>query len=253
MEALESGPDYLRLSLAVRSCSRLSTPELLKLRNSVLDLLEWFYKTNGIVDSFLRTNGCVGHLSDGQSPLDDWIEIIDKAIGNPPLTTKDETVNGYRLWTVYPHLELVSPAWYKALKDIWRAELAADTRFVVELLRLFPSSKASKAAEMVSVIREYAGPLMDKDAFLEYYGTQACDNWRDMNTNGELLFHPPHTIGRTFQKNGEALYALPFPKRFLLATIEIGCRNGRESVRYSNFLGVWMTRRMKAETDLLKI
>ena len=47
------------------------------------------------------------------------------------------------------------------------------------------------------------------------------------------------------QDNFQGLYELPFPHDLIFRTIDIGCRNLMESVRYSNFLCYWIEQKMK--------
>jgi len=101
--------------------------------------------------------------------------------------------------------------------------------------------------------------LEDKDKFMEKYDKNACTEWGKMDETGGSFGgfwdYPEGTYERenasqlTKEKNGEALYKLPYPKKFILHTVDIGCSNRTESVRYSNFLCEWMKRKMTIMND----
>lgn len=79
------------------------------------------------------------------------------------------------------------------------------------------------------------------DEFIEKYEENACSEWSRMNEHGE---YPENAGLLSRTENGEKLWKLPYPKKFVLETIEIGCNNHQESVRYSNFLCEWMKRKI---------
>lgn len=67
-----------------------------------------------------------------------------------------------------------------------------------------------------------------------------------MDSNCMTLVQSLDLWDETFEANCKAMWNLPFPKELLLQTIDIGCHNGRESVRDSNFLCVWLSRKREA-------
>ncbi len=97
---------------------------------------------------------------------------------------------------------------------------------------------------------------MTFDAFKEECHERMCTSWCKMDEHGESFggywdypedsLEYRHAYSLTQDKNIRCLWRLPYPKRFLLETINIGCNNGMESVRYSNTLGEWMVRMMNS-------
>jgi len=84
-----------------------------------------------------------------------------------------------------------------------------------------------------------------------------CTEWHKMDANGESYGGPYWTADedsddykfaweRTFEANCKAMWDLPFAKELLLETIRIGCDLGSESVRWSNWLCVWLARKREA-------
>jgi len=92
-------------------------------------------------------------------------------------------------------------------------------------------------------------PEMGYDEFKTRMKDTCCSDWGKMDANGEPFpkefwnddVEEPWNL--TLDNNCEKMYALPFPKAFLLWTIKHGCDRREESVRDSNFLGVWFSRK----------
>lgn len=107
---------------------------------------------------------------------------------------------------------------------------------------------------LLPTFTEKEDPPMSLETFLELYEDEACTEWSKMTDHGECFGgfwdYPEDSIeyenkwNLTRNYNGRKLYQLPFPKRFLIETMKIGCNNRMESVRYSNFIGVWMQRKV---------
>lgn len=82
-----------------------------------------------------------------------------------------------------------------------------------------------------------------------------CTDWSKKDPNGdsfggywkypEDLFEWNHASRLTMEKNVRELYKLPWPTQILLETIEMGCDNRLESVRYSNFICEWICRKYR--------
>jgi hypothetical protein len=104
---------------------------------------------------------------------------------------------------------------------------------------------------------------MSLDEFLQLYNDTACTDWNKKDAHGESFGgfwkYPEGSPEKekaydlTRDANGRALWRLPFPKRFLIKSIDIGCETRMESVRYSNFLGVWMERKMVQEAFMVAV
>lgn len=88
---------------------------------------------------------------------------------------------------------------------------------------------------------------------------ECCSDWYKQDIHGECYGGPwaqpegsyAHTNAYTLcmKQAVSAMWKLPFSKDVLLRTIDEGCGNRMESVRYSNFLCVWMERKRKAMTQ----
>jgi len=81
-----------------------------------------------------------------------------------------------------------------------------------------------------------------KSEFMAKYQRKACSEWCKMQPDGT----PGQYFGNSVRElNGNALWDLPYPKKFVLKTINIGCQTRQESVRYSNFMCEWMKRKIE--------
>jgi hypothetical protein len=90
----------------------------------------------------------------------------------------------------------------------------------------------------------------DHNEFIKEYDETACADWSKIDEYGESFKgaweEPEGSDERenawniTRKQNGETLWKLPYPKKFILETIQMGCNNRRECVRYSNFICHWM-------------
>ena len=97
---------------------------------------------------------------------------------------------------------------------------------------------------------------MLKEEFETKFENIACSDWCKMDRYGECYGgfwkYPEDTEERkdaynlSRKDNYNGLWLLPYPKKMILKTIEIGCKNRMESVRYSNFLCEWVTRVAKS-------
>jgi hypothetical protein len=91
--------------------------------------------------------------------------------------------------------------------------------------------------------------------FFTTYSSEACTEWSKHWVDGESYGGPwraeegseerTNAWNICREENGKALWNLPYPKRFVLRTIRIGCSNRLESVPYSNMLCVWMERKLR--------
>jgi hypothetical protein len=91
-----------------------------------------------------------------------------------------------------------------------------------------------------------------KEEFDEWFKDNACTDWCKMDRHGECFggfWKFPE--GTTEKKNAYTLsrkdncgglWELPYAKKLIQKTVEIGCGNRMESVRYSNFLCEWIKR-----------
>lgn len=123
------------------------------------------------------------------------------------ITTKEETVNGYKLYDIIDVGEFMDYEMFMKLR------------------------KHMKAVKTVT-----------KEDFYEWYSEFACSDWAKMDRDGEPFGSSFWKDGvdkaydLTRDDNFEGLWELPYPKELIKETIFIGCGNRRECVRYSNFI-----------------
>jgi hypothetical protein len=103
----------------------------------------------------------------------------------------------------------------------------------IELTKLYKSSKT-----------------YSKEEFFEKCSKICCTDWCKMDRHGECfggfwLTDKENAWKLSQQDNFQGLYELPFPHDLIFRTIDIGCGNRSESVRYSNFLCWWIESKMK--------
>jgi hypothetical protein len=148
-----------------------------------------------------------------------------------------EEINGYKLMHFTGNF--IDYSSFKIINDIW------DCKY--------------KYTDKEWIKQEHPVPDLTEKEFMELYNKITCTDWSKMDEHGECFGgfwqYPEGSLERenafelTGNKNGRCLWKLPFPKYFLIKTIEIGCGNREESVRYSNHLGVWMSRKREIYKD----
>lgn len=182
--------------------------------------------------------------------LDELIDLIDKRehIKDPTfrfpryMCADEQRVTARRLE--------IEPFWF-------RQSLVMDDSEEVNGYDLYDTDEPiMHYGEFQSLLATFQAPEepMTLEEFMTAYRDEACSDWCKMSDKGEsyggFWEYPEGSMERenayelSQDYNGRKLYGLPFPKRFLFETIKIGCDNRMESVRYSNFLGVWMTRKL---------
>lgn len=95
---------------------------------------------------------------------------------------------------------------------------------------------------------------MSYENFEKEFNNIACSEWRKMDIYGEYYTkywkYPENSYERenaghlTSEENCKALFKLPYPKKFILYTVEFGCSTMLESVPFSNFMCEWMKRKI---------
>lgn len=81
----------------------------------------------------------------------------------------------------------------------------------------------------------------------------ACTDWNKQDENGnsfggpwkypEGSYEKMNAWDLSFDKSCQLMFDLPFSKEALLHTIKFGCSDRNESVKYSNFLCIWVLRK----------
>jgi hypothetical protein len=150
-----------------------------------------------------------------------------------------------------------------------RMNQLCDPKFLIEIemseqetvngYKLYNSKSNFPFDTYQEFVKIWNEPDMTKEEFLKSYNDEACTEWSKMDENGEsyvgFYLAPEDSEERknawflTREKNGESLWALPYPKKFILKTIDIGCSNYQECVRYSNFVCEWMKRKIDQMTN----
>lgn len=90
---------------------------------------------------------------------------------------------------------------------------------------------------------------MTKEEFEKEFYDTICTDWYKMDRNGNSFggfwSYPDDSPEKddawnlTGHDNMNAMFDLPYPKKFVLATIKMGCGNRMECVRYSNMICEW--------------
>ena len=140
-------------------------------------------------------------------------KIIPEKFYTPLIMTKLEEINEFKL--------------YDCEKNIM------DWFTFIELSKLYKNSK-----------------VYCREDFFEKCSNTCCSDWAKQDRNGECfggfwITDKENAWELTRQDNFEGLYMLPFPHDLIFRTIDIGCGNRMESVRYSNFLCYWIEQKMK--------
>ena len=92
------------------------------------------------------------------------------------------------------------------------------------------------------------------DEFIEWLDDNCCSDWNKQDRYGECFggfwkypeysYEKENAYELSRKDNFEALCELPYPREAIKLTIDIGCGNRMESVRYSNFICEWVKRKM---------
>lgn len=147
-------------------------------------------------------------------------EIIPSTVAIPIVFTGEEIVNGYKL---YPYNSNVFN--YFSYVDL--KKLAQDPK------------------------------VYSKEEFFAHLEEICCTDWAKMDRHGESFggefwkTHHENAWSLTQQDNFQGLFELPFSHELIFKTIDIGCGNRRESVRYTNFVCHWVECKMKQEEESL--
>uniref|UniRef100_A0A6C0AEC5 Uncharacterized protein n=1 Tax=viral metagenome TaxID=1070528 RepID=A0A6C0AEC5_9ZZZZ len=86
---------------------------------------------------------------------------------------------------------------------------------------------------------------MTKKEFMEKYDEEACSDWSKQDECGEC----GNASIFSREANGAALYKLPYSHALIFRTIEMGCCNRMESVKYSNTICEYVKRKLSNKTD----
>lgn len=210
---LDTYPKAYEVLSALSNIDNLSFDELTKLKADMYEMQIARMKNLGILDS-IRPR-----------PFSKDIDDINKRINNfapqefstPIIMSKDDIVNGYNLFNIDYNIMAYDD--FVKYKKMWNDD-----------------------------------EKMSHEEFINEYQDTACSDWNKMDEHGECFagfweypdgsHEKENASGLTRDKNGECLWLLPYPKKFVLETILLGCNNRQECVKYSNFLCEWMRRKI---------
>jgi hypothetical protein len=149
---------------------------------------------------------------------------------SPTILKEDEEENGFKLYNVDVNLYT-----YSSFKDL------------VQLM-------ATPDSLDVSNLSDTGYKLWNKKM-----SNVACSDWNKQDEHGVCYggyWAEPKDSQEyknawhlSFERSCKCMWNLPFSQAILLKTIEIGCASRRESVRYSNFICVWIMRKLKAMAE----
>lgn len=110
--------------------------------------------------------------------------------------------------------------------------------------------------DIINIIIQYTLVKNDKNEMLKWLETNCCTDWNRINEHGDpfrgYYEYPDNSdeyinaYDLTREKNFNCLLELPYPYEIIKYTINWGCNNRNESVRYSNFVCEWIKRKMVA-------
>jgi hypothetical protein len=217
---IDEFPGITKIRKNLDNINELSYDELLNLKELLSDLQMYYCK---------RINHPCLHMGayyQFGTPIEKEINLCAKKIKNKSLSkyykntqiifTPDTYVNGYKLFDCKENI--FDEQQFNQLNDKWNDK------------------------------------TMDYSKFSDLYEKDACSEWakqdRYGNCFGGFWKYPEgsdekkNAYNLSREDNCKGLYELPYPKEFILETIEIGCNSRLESVRYSNFLCEWYKQKL---------
>lgn len=91
--------------------------------------------------------------------------------------------------------------------------------------------------------------------FVDWLDANCCSAWGKMNRHGEYYVgfwaYPEGSDERenafqlSHQDNYQALIELPYPRKLIIRSVQLGCYNHHESPRYSHFVCWWFDQTIK--------
>ena len=206
--------------------------------DKLMDQMEAFFKWYKLMDQKLNVRFYSGQDTSNHV----WYQIVNKRkrflyphTGDPyyqPLVLeKTEEVNGYFLYDAGP-----LPLFNKQDFD--------------DLVAMYNGTWKDESDEEEDSEEEWTD-----EYFRKVFLSEACSDWCKMDDHGDYFqgfwrcpegsIEKENAYELTRLHNLDQLCLLPFPNRLKWETIRIGCGNRMESVRYTNFMCVWLERKMK--------
>ena len=149
-----------------------------------------------------------------------------KYYDNPITMCENEEINGYKLY------------------DIEKVIIMSFEMFE-KLAKLFNNTSNSNSSSSQE-------PETRRNFYEWYDHGGACSDWGKMDRHGSCFGgfweypegsnEKENAFRLSWEDNFQGLWELPYPKELIKETVDIGCGNRHESVRYSNFLCEWVKR-----------
>jgi hypothetical protein len=147
---------------------------------------------------------------------------------------QEEVVNGFKLFSVKDNINMFTYSYFKELLDLM---LTLDTI-------------GSGDVEI------------DYEGWRSEMSNKCCSDWNKQDEHGncyggywsapEASEYKRDAWSLCFERSCKFMWNLPFSHAILLKTIDMGCGNRKESVRYSNFICVWIQRKIEAMNEAKK-
>ena len=207
-------PNYNAIIDDVLNCENITDiEEIFRLKEKVIDMQDYYYfKTRNFLVSKKRV-------------YDNYINLLNVRIKELyPLYyqceinfDENELINGYKK----PHKinAIIEFDWYIKLKNIWENKTEMNFR---KFLKKFENKTSNSS-------------WYNMDLHGNSYGSY----WKYPSESYEYK----NASSLCYKENCQALFELPYPKKFILHTIRIGQNNYCESVAFSNYFCEWMKRK----------
>lgn len=226
LDIVNAFPEIDHIKNHIAQLQSLAKDQVIELKDMLFDLQVFYYRQNGSIgtlDAGVFHNVSRMFDSDIENCSKRLIQLstsgyYDKAT-NIEMSEEEEEVNGYKLYSIKMGNNIFDEDGFEVLLELWNDDNE-----------------------------------MTKDVFISEFEEVACHDWSKMDRNGEpfggFWKYPEGSYERdnacelSRKDNCNALFELPYPKKFVLKTVEIGCRTRLESVRYTNCLCEWMKRKI---------
>lgn len=161
--------------------------------------------------------------------------------------------------TLRTFMDLKEPEWYKIPVTLLSTEIVNG--FALHEIKENPGKSLYWYTDFLEMEALYNTPnTMTKKEFMEKYDEEACSDWSKQDECGECyggFWNFPegsykrknaYTLSR--KVNGAALYKLPYSHALIFKTIEMGCCNRMESVKYTNTICEYIKRKLSNKTEV---
>jgi hypothetical protein len=163
-----------------------------------------------------------------------------------------EYINGYQLYDSTTFI--FEWDYFKSLWDMWIKETNKEIIFKTNVQKILNEYVIN---DISSIILDYLPKFQSYgyEKFCGKYDRTACTDWNKINRHGNSFGgfwdypdgskEKENASALTRIDNGNALWELPYPRSIIYETINMGCLNRCESVRYSNFVCEWIKRKIE--------